>query len=157
MFTASRRIRSERTSHNRRAVLLIAAALVFANATALFGLGTSAHAGEFPDALHYAPMTWEKKAPALPEAPVLANAAKKVEPVAPVTRKTLDPLKTDAAARQFTEIPATSFLGRAQTHHRFLLIGFMTAALGALAGISFHMFRNLAREISDAERKRNRI
>lgn len=161
MFIASRRIRSERTNHNTRAIALIVATLLFANATALFGLTASARAGDFPDALHYAPLTWEKETP-LPEAgPSVAEttvtAANTIEAPATIARKSLDPVKTGSTARQFSEIRTTGFARQIGEHHRFWLIGFMTVALGAMAGVSVLMFRSLAREISETERKRNRF
>lgn len=158
MFTASRRIRTERISHNTRAIALIVAALLFANATALFGLTVSAHADDFPDALHYAPLTWQKKAPVsqAPAAGETVAAADAVETPAPVARKSLDPVTTGSTARQFTEVGTTAFAVEAARHHRYLLIGFMTIALGAMAGVSILMFRSLAREISENERKRRR-
>lgn len=161
MFMASRRIRSDRTSHNTRVTALIVATLLFANATALFGLTASARAGGFPDALHYAPLTWEKEAP-LPEAmPSVAEttvtAANTVETPAPIARQSLDPVKTASTARQFSEVRTSGFAARAGARHRFWLIGFMTVALGAMAGVSVLMFRSLAREISETERKRNRF
>jgi hypothetical protein len=159
MFTASRRIRSERTSHNTRAIVLIVLALLFANASALFGLTASAHAGGFPDALRYAPLTWERKAPMPQATPSVTEtaAAETVEPPVPVTREKLDPVRTGATPRQFSEIRTTGFVASAGRHHRYLLIGFMTVALGIMAGVSIAMFRGLAREISENERKRNRF
>jgi hypothetical protein len=161
MFMASRRIRSERSSHNTRAIALIVATLIFANATALLGLTASARAGDFPDALHYAPMTWEKEMPlpeARPDAPATTmTAANTVETPAPIARKQLDPVKTGSTARRFSEVRTSAFAARMGTHHRFWLIGFMTIALGAMAGVSVLMFRSLAREISESERKRNRF
>lgn len=160
MFTASRRIRTERTSHNTRAVALIVATLLFANVTALFGLSASAQANDFPDALHYAPMTWEKKV----EEPDTAFPARKtvtaaaaVETPAAVARKSLDPVTTGSTARQFSEVHTTAFVAEAGSHHRYMLIGFMMIALGAMAGVSILMFRSLAREISDNERRRDRF
>jgi len=161
MFTATRRIHTERTSHNTRAIALIVATLLFANATALLGLTATAAAGGFPDALHYAPMTWEKEIPlpeASPAAPERAiTAAGTVETPAPIARKPLDSIATGSTARQFSEIRTSAFATRAGAHHRFWLIGFMTIALGAMAGVSVVMFRSLAREISENERKRNRF
>lgn len=161
MFTASGRIRSERTSHNTRTIVLIVATLIFANATALFGLTASAHADGFPDALHYAPMTWEKQMPipeVRPSAPEKTiTAANTVEAPAPIARKSLDPVKTGSTARQFSEVRTSAFASNIGKHHRFWLIGFMTIALGAMAGVSILMFRSLAREISETERRRNRF
>lgn len=161
MFMASRRIRSERNSRDARMIALIVATLLFANATALFGLTASAHAGDFPDALHYAPMTWEKEMPlpqARPSEPqATVTAANTVETPAPIARKSLDPVRTGSTARQFSEVGTSAFAASLGTHHRFWLIGFMTIALGAMAGVSALMFRGLAREISETERKRNRF
>ncbi|GAB4355574.1 MAG: hypothetical protein Kow0026_14820 [Oricola sp.] len=161
MFTASGRIRSERTTRDTRATALIVAALLFANATALFGLTASARAGDFPDALHYAPMTWEKQAPipeARPRAPESPAApAHAVKAPAPVTHKPLDPVTTRSTARQFSEVRAVRFASWAGRHHRFWLIGFMTIALGVMASVSIFMFRSLARDISENERRRNRF
>lgn len=161
MFTASNRIRGERTSHNSRAIVLIVVTLLFANATALFGLTATAHAGDFPDALRYAPLSWEKKAPLPAVRPSAGEptrtAANTVETPVPVAKKSLDPVTTGSTARQFSEIRTTGFVTEAAAHHRYLLIGFMTIALGAMAGVSVLMFRSLAREISETERKRNRF
>ncbi|QKV17160.1 hypothetical protein [Oricola thermophila] len=159
MFTASRRIRTDTTGHNRRTVALIAAALLLANATALLGLATAAQAGGLPEPLRYAPLSWEKMAP-LPKLPpeegTRTAEAARAETPATVTRDALDPVTTGATERRFSEVPAPALGSGVDGPRRYLLIGFMTLALGAMAAVSMAMFRNLAREISRTDRRRNR-
>lgn len=159
MFTASRRIRNERTSHNRKATALIIAVLVLANAAAIVGLGSTARAEGFPDAMQYAPMTWEKQAPALPEISGPRPKPAQTVTIAPVERRFLEPAASASAnksAHEFAQVRTTA-VSAATGDSRFLLIALMTAALGTMAGVSVHMFRTLAREISEAEHKRTRL
>jgi len=157
MFTASRRIRNERTSHNRRATALIIAVLILANAAAIVGLGSSARAEGFPNALRYAPMTWEKEAPPLPEISGPHPKPAQTVTIAPVERHFLEPAASaTTTAHEFAQVRTTA-RSAATGDSRFLLIALMTVALATMAGVSIHMFRTLAREISEAERKRARL
>ncbi|MFZ2101892.1 MAG: hypothetical protein WAU86_15140 [Oricola sp.] len=157
MFTASRRIRSERKTHRSKATALIIATLVFANVIAIAGLGATARADEFPDALQYAPMTWDKQLPVLPVTPVAPKAAATTTTIVPVARKAVEPVAVPAAAeRRFVEVRTPSIARSGIAHHRYLLIALMTLALGAMAAVSVHMFRGLARDIDETERRRSR-
>lgn len=156
MFTASKRIRTERTNHGRKTTAMIIATLVFANVIAIVGLGATAHAGSFPDALQYAPMTWANELPALPDAPA-ANPQPTVQTVtvAPVERHAIPEVEGPLAAyRKFAEVRTPAFVQPKSADHRYLLIALMTLALGTMAAVSVHMFRSLAREISEVERSR---
>ena len=158
MFTAIGRTR--RTAGSAKSPTLLIAVLVL-------GLGTTARAGGFPDALHYAPMTWEKMTWEK-EAPLRSvdtqadeNSAASVV-VDPVARADIGPI-APKINRNFVEVsseetaPTAKAIGRAGDQHRALLIALMTAALATMAGVSVLMFRTLAREIAETERKRLRF
>ena len=158
MFTASGKTRQRRTRHNVKATAMVIAVLVLANFIAIAGLGASAPAQDFPNALPYAPLTWEKRAAPATEAPVTeavvaprARAATgDTVSIQPVQRSDLQPVR-HVSERSFT---GTSFK---RPENRLLIIALMAVALGAMAGVSAYMFRSLARELSDAERKRKRF
>ncbi|MAZ18125.1 MAG: hypothetical protein CL535_17595 [Ahrensia sp.] len=165
MFTAIGRTR--RTAGSAKSTTLLIAVLVLANLAAIMGLGTTARAGGFPDALHYAPMTWEKMTWEK-EAPLRSvdtqadeNSAASVV-VDPVARADIGPI-APKINRNFVEVsseetaPTAKAIGRAGDQHRALLIALMTAALATMAGVSVLMFRTLAREIAETERKRLRF
>jgi len=161
MFTALRKSSLQSRSHSLRSTALLMAVLVLANVVAILGLGAAAQAGDFPDALRYAPMTWEKKAPVMHQAPQAETAAatNAASAVRPLLRDEID-TATTATVRNFVEIrseasPSTKAVAlSAERHHRFLLIALMSAALATMAGVSALMFRSLAREISETERRR---
>lgn len=164
MFTVSRRKRIEQTRHARKATALILATLVMANVVAIAGIGV-AHAGSFPDVRYYAPLTVQREFPAMAE---VAPAAKVEAPrpsaamvtIPPATRAATKPAtRKPEAVRNFTEVITTGSIARATSHanSRYLLIALMALALGTMGGVSFHMFRNLAREIADGERNRARL
>jgi hypothetical protein len=167
MFTATGKIRNQRKAFGPGYTAMLIAVLVMANLVAIAGLGTTARAGDFPDALHYAPMSWEKATPETertaigPQAGTKSAAATTVT-VDPVERAGIRPVSPDIR-RDFVEIsseepaPSTASIGRAGAHHRALLIALMSAALATMAGVSVLMFRSLAREITEAERKRRRF
>jgi len=167
MFTATGNNRHRRSAGSARSTTMLIAVLVLANVAAIVGLGSTARAGGFPDALHYAPMTWEKT-PFEKKAPLRSvdTQAEKKSPavvvVDPVTIADIGPV-APKINRNFVEVsseesaPTATSIGRAGDHHRSLLIALMTAALATLAGISVLMFRTLAREIAETERKRMRF
>ena len=82
--------------------------------------------------------------------------------VDPVARADIGPV-APKINRNFVEVsseetaPTATAIGRAGDHHRALLIALMTAALATMAGVSVLMFRSLAREIAETERKRMRF
>jgi len=169
MFTATGNNR--RNAGTARSTTMLIAVLVLANVAAIMGLGSTARADGFPDALHYAPMTWEKMIwekdaqsrsveTQVQQQDRQKNAA--VTTVDPVRRADIGPVapKID---RNFIEVsseeaaPTAKAVGRAGDHHRALLIALMTIALTTMAGVSVLMFRTLAREIAETERKRLRF
>ncbi|MCK5748957.1 MAG: hypothetical protein KAH44_22270 [Oricola sp.] len=165
MFTANGNNR--RTAGSARSTTMLIAVLVLANLAAIMGLGTTARAGGFPDALHYAPMTWEKmtweKEVPLRSVDTQADENRAASVVVdPVARADIGPI-APKINRNFVEVsseetaPTAKAIGRAGDQHRALLIALMTAALATMAGVSVLMFRTLAREIAETERKRLRF
>ncbi len=165
MFTAIGRTR--RTAGSAKSTTLLIAVLVLANLAAIMGLGTTARAGGFPDALHYAPMTWEKmtweKEVPLRSVDTQADENRAASVVVdPVARADIGQI-APKINRNFVEVsseetaPTAKAIGRAGDQHRALLIALMTAALATMAGVSVLMFRTLAREIAETERKRLRF
>ena len=160
MFTAKEKTR--RTAGSAKSTTLLIAVLVLANLAAIMGLGTTARADGFPDALHYAPMTWENEAPLRGVDTEGEEESAAVVVVDPVTRADIGPV-APKITRNFVEVsseqaaPTAKAIGRAGDQHRALLIALMTAALGTMAGVSVLMFRTLAREIAETERKRLRF
>ena len=158
MYTASGKTRQRRTRFNVRATVMIIAVLVFANFIAIAGLGATAQAQDFPDALPYAPLTWEKRpAPATGTSareavavPRARAAAAYTVSIQPVQRSELRPAR-HVSERSFTATPFK------RPENRLLIVALMAVAFGAMAGVSVHMFRSLARELSDAERRRPRF
>ncbi|MCI5074294.1 hypothetical protein [Oricola sp.] len=175
MFTAPRHLRARNRNAAAGSTATLIAVLLLANLVAIAGLGASAHAQGFPDAMHYAPLSWEKKAP-VPLSRPQTNAAPQAEvvpPVEPVERGAIAPLASEAqaaeaAARQAVAreaaardvvsreqaAPTTASIAKAGHTHRMLLIALMSIALATMAGVSAFMFRSLAREIAATERKR---
>jgi hypothetical protein len=163
MFMASRQARQQRSHNDFRRTAMIIAVLIFANMAALLGLGAGAYAQGFPDAIPYAPHSWEKpdwtpsKREVTSEEPGLVGKTRTVTAAAtgttilfPVTRARLapTPIATNPGLHHFSASTAVN---------RFSLIALMTAALGLMGGVSIHMFRSLAREVEEAERKRRRF
>ena len=163
MFTASSNVTRRSRIFGARSGALLLATLVFANLVALAGLGASARAGDFPDALHYAPMTWEKQEPfRFAEPPIeTREAAVAVPKAAPVQREQLQPAATPLP--NFAEVasekpaPSVASVARAGDHHRTLLIALMSIALAAMGGVSVMMVRGLSREIVETEGRRSRL
>lgn len=161
MYTATGNTRRQPRTGSAKSTAMLIAVLVMANLIAIAGLGTTARAGDFPNALHYAPMTWEKKAPVPADDPqtATANAATSTVTVDPVKRADIRPVAPEIS-RSFVEVsseePALTAkaIGRVGDRHRFLLIALMGVALATMAGVSVLMFRSLAREIAETERKR---
>ncbi|MAS08420.1 MAG: hypothetical protein CL534_27520 [Ahrensia sp.] len=165
MFTANGNNR--RTAGSARSTTMLIAVLVLANLAAIMGLGSTARADGFPNALHYAPMTWEKtivekKAPLRSVDTQAEEKTAAVVMVDPVSRADIGPVAPEIN-RNFVEVsseetaPTATAIGRAGDRHRALLIALMTAALATMAGVSVVMFRSLAREIAETERKRLRF
>jgi hypothetical protein len=156
MFTASGKTRQRRTRFNVRATVMIIAVLVFANFIAIAWLGATAHAQDFPNALPYAPLTWEKRAVPATETPTGKTVAMPraatgdTVSIQPVRRSELQPAR-HVSERSFTATPFK------RPENRLLIVALVAVAFGAMAGVSVHMFRSLARELSDAERKRPRL
>jgi len=160
MFTANGNNR--RTAGSARSTTMLIAVLVLANLAAIMGLGSTARADGFPNALHYAPMSWEKKAPLRSVDTQAEEKTAAVVMVDPVSRADIGPVAPEIN-RNFVEVsseetaPTATAIGRAGDRHRALLIALMTAALATMAGVSVVMFRSLAREIAETERKRMRF
>lgn len=167
MFTATGHNRHRRNTGSARSTTMLIAVLVLANVAAIMGLGSTARADGFPDALHYAPMTWEKMTwekdaqSRSAETQVREKSAAAVT-VDPVRRADIGPV-APKINRSFVEVsseeaaPTAKAIGRAGDHHRALLIALMSIALTTMAGVSVLMFRTLAREIAETERKRLRF
>lgn len=162
MFTATGNNRHRRNAGSARSTTMLIAVLVLANLVAIMGLGSTARADGFPDALHYAPMTWEKAAPLRSVDTQAEEKSAAVVVVDPVMRADIGPV-APKINRNFVEVsseepaPTAKAIGRAGDNHRALLIALMTAALATMAGVSVVMFRSLAREIAETERKRLRF
>lgn len=170
MFTASGKIRHQRNARSIRSTAALIAVLVMANLVALAGLGASAQADDFPNVLRYAPMTWEKKAPTRAAGPQMeiVDAAKspaEIESpaaVEPAGRSEIVPAATEPS-RRFAEVrserpaPTIASVAKAGQRQSLLLIALMSIALATMAGVSVAMFRSLARDIAENERKRIRF
>lgn len=164
MFTAPRNRRSRSSAGTAGATAALIAVLLLANAAVIVGLGATAHAQGFPDALPYAPMTWEKKAPnRLPELPAQSIGKAEALPAPqPVERAAIAPVRSsdvvsgDAFAEE-RPAPSVASVGAAGHAHRMLLIALMAGALATMAAVSGMMMRGLAREIAETERKRRRF
>lgn len=148
MFRAFTHTRRERSRHHLRAVALIMATLVFANIVAFAGLGVAARAEIVEGALPYAPVSLERPAfQELDHEPAVAvDRTMIVSSITPIARSALRAERPDSV-RNFV---AT----RSGTSHRLLLIAIMLAALAALGGVSLYMFRNLAGEVAESDRRR---
>ena len=163
MFTASKNIRHRRSACSAKSTAMLIAVLVMANLIAIAGLGATAHADDFPNVLRYAPMTWEKKAPAAPIVPQAGTVAATATAVVvrPVERGDIMPVAPElqrnvSGARTETAPTAASVAAVGHTH-RLMVIALMSLALASMAGISMLMFRSLARDIAENDRKRRRF
>lgn len=167
MFTASRKNRTAHSAYSAKSTFALIAVLVAANLIALVGLGVSAHADGFPNAMRYAPTGWEKSAPFHTGEPGVGMREAETENAASAVVRTVDrgdvlPV-VSRPERNFVEIrteqpaPTTASIARAGDHHRVLLIALMSIALATMAGVSVMMFRSLARDIAENERKRIRF
>ena len=162
MFTASGNNRNRRNASSARSTAALIAVLFVANLFALAGLGVSARAGDFPDALRYAPMTWEKPASGHAADSAQAGTAEAATATRPVVRGDIVPVAPELE-RNFVEVrtersaPTTASIARKGDRHSVLLIALMSIALATMAGVSVMMFRSLARDIVENERRRSRF
>lgn len=166
MFTASSNVTRRSKAFGARTSVMLIAGLVFANLVALVGLGTSARAAGFPDALHYAPMTWErpdwdKQGPFTfteqrADSGEVAPAAPPKSAAGPARMQQAQPAMPPRSAVTEVTAPTAASLAHSADHHRLLLIVLMSVALATMGGVSVVMFRSLSREIIETESRRSR-